>query len=386
MQDRVSAYIDKRRDEMVEFLRQVVDIYSPTSDAAAVTRVGDIFAEKLASLGFSVRRVAHGKFGAHVLADLDLGASGAKAFLMGHMDTVEVLGDPAARRLKIDGDIARGLGTVDMKGGIVSMLYGLEAMLKLGERLPGSIRVFLNADEEPGSPTSRPMLPEALSGVTAAIVCEGGKTGGGMIVERKGCGVFRLKVTGRAAHAGAEPEKGASAIRELMEKAIQIENLKQNGTTVNCGVISGGTAAYVIPEYAEAAIDFRVPTVEERLRVEQALKHIAQKTIVPGTTTVLEGEFHRPPAGPVKGTAELKAIVERHAASLGQPIHYVVAGGVGDINNITDLGVPAIDGFGPEGAGAHATDEYIDLPTLFSKAKLIALSVRSVLSGELNPQ
>jgi glutamate carboxypeptidase len=381
MQQAVSAFIDERKEEMVDLLRQVVDIYAPSSDAVGVTRVGDIFADKLRALGFSVRRVEVPAFGAHVVADMSFGRPGPRVFLMGHMDTVEYSGDVTTRRLAIDGDIARGLGVLDMKGGVVSMIYALAALLQAGENLPGSIRVFLNSDEEPGSPTSRPLLPDLLEGVDAALICEGGRPGGALVVERKGCGIWRFKVSGVAAHAGAEPEKGRSAIRELIEKVRAAEDLKSGPTTLNCGLIRGGVAPYVVPDYAEAAIDIRVPDPAERQRIEAALKEIASRNYVPGTSTVLEGQFHRPPASPIKGTRALQDLALRFGDALGIPVKFVPTGGVGDINNIVDAGVPGIDGLGPQGLGAHGIDEYIELPSLSSKAKLISLMAGAILAG-----
>ena len=386
MQQPIGAFIDLRKQEMVDLLRQVVDIYAPSSDAAGVTRVGDIFASRLRNLGFVVRRVEVPTYGAHIVADMSFPQPGPRVFLMGHMDTVEYSGDVSTRRLSINGDTAKGLGALDMRGGIVSMIYGLEALVRSGEKLSGSIRVFINSDEEPGSPSSRPLLPEMLKGATAALVCEGGRPEGGMVVERKGCGIWRFKVTGKAAHAGAEPEKGASAIRELIEKVRAAEDLKSGPTTLNCGLIRGGVAPYVVPDFAEAAIDIRVPTPAERNRIEAGLKEIASRTYVPGTSTELEGQFHRPPAGPIKGTKTLQEMTVKFGKALGIPVKFIPTGGVGDINNIVAAGVPGIDGLGPQGLGAHGIDEYIELPTLFSKAKLIALLAGAILTGEFKPE
>ncbi|MDP2858285.1 MAG: M20 family metallopeptidase [Bacillota bacterium] len=386
MQQAIGAHIDQRQQEMIDLLRQVVDIYAPSSDAAGVTRVGDIFAWSLRRLGFTVRRVEVPTFGAHVVADLSFDRPGPRVFLMGHMDTVEYSGDVTTRRLAISGDIAKGLGALDMKGGIVSMIYGLAALLRAGEKLSGSIRVVINSDEEPGSPSSRPLLPELLKGVTAGLICEGGRPGGALVVERKGCGIWKFKVTGKAAHAGAEPEKGASAIRELIEKVRAAEDLKAGPTTLNCGLISGGVAPYVVPDYAEAAIDIRVPNPVECHRIEAGLREIASQTYVLGTSTILEGQFHRPPASPIKGTKALQEMAVKFGKALGMPVTFVPTGGVGDINNIVDAGVPALDGLGPQGLGAHGIDEYIELPTLFSKAKLIALMAGDILMGKYNPE
>jgi glutamate carboxypeptidase len=261
---------------------------------------------------------------------------------------------------------------VDMKGGLTAMLFAIRC---LAERpLRGSIRVVINSDEEPGSPTSRDLWPDLARGATAAFVLEPAQPTGALVLRRKGVGIFHLRVRGRAAHAGAEPEKGASAIRALARKCLDIEALGAPavGTTANVGVIRGGTHPYVVPEAAEAAIDVRVQTPAERERTLTALRAIAAREDVPGTTATLTGQFHRPPLEPVPGTDRLTRIIEESGRELDMPVEWAVTGGASDGNNIAAAGIPTIDGMGPAGGGAHSPDEYMEIPSLFQKTALLA--------------
>jgi glutamate carboxypeptidase len=263
---------------------------------------------------------------------------------------------------------------MDMKGGLTVMLFAIRCLLDRHPRLAGSLRVVVNSDEEPGSPTSRDLWPELARGVDYAMVLEPAQPNGGLVLRRKGVGIFRLHVRGRAAHAGAEPEKGASAIRSLARKFLDIEALAAPalGTTANVGVIRGGTHPYVVPEEAEAVIDFRVPTLVEGDRVLAGMRAIVDRDDVPRTTATLTGQFHRPPLEPVAGIERLTAVIEDEARRLGLPVAWEQSGGASDGDNIAAAGVPTVDGMGPAGAGAHSADEYMDIPSLFQKTALLA--------------
>jgi glutamate carboxypeptidase len=379
----IERFVDENGLGIKELLKKTVDMYSPSCDAASVTAVGDVFAEELLGLGFCVSRPQGDGYGAHVLADLDTGKPGPRILLMGHMDTVELPAAGYDHRMRVDGDLIRGLGVQDMKGGDVILAWALRALKNAGGLKAGSIRVFLNAEEEPGSPHSRKLLPSVLEGVDYALLFEGAQDDGSMTASRKGCGVFRITVHGRASHAGADPEKGRSAIHELAEKILTIEALKGNGTTLNVGIVKGGTAAYVVPEYAEAVVDVRVPSPEEQKRIEQELARIAGESHVPDTRTEILGSFHRPPMPSIPGGKALQELTAEWATKIGFSVRFVSSGGVGDLNNIVAAGIPGLDGFGTDGGGPHGVDEHIRADSLVRKTKLAALVIESVLEGRL---
>jgi glutamate carboxypeptidase len=219
-------------------------------------------------------------------------------------------------------------------------------------------------------------------------VLEPAQPDGALVLRRKGVGIFHLRVRGRAAHAGAEPEKGASAIRALARKVLDIEALAAPavGTTANVGVIRGGTHPYVVPEEAEAVIDFRVPTLAERDRVLAAMRAIVAREDVPNTTATLSGQFHRPPLEPVSGIDRLTAVIEAEAGLLDFPVRWAVTGGASDGNNIAAAAVPTVDGMGPTGGRAHSPEEYMEIPSLFQKTALLAGVLDRLVGPEALPR
>ena len=367
------AEAEARGGEMLDLVRRLAMMESPTRDKARVDAVIDVLEEAYRGLGLVCRRIAEPLYGNHLIAD-SRGAEHPRVLLVGHADTVYAAGTTDAMPVVLDGGRLRGPGVVDMKGGLVVMLYAVRSLLAHRPRLAGSIRVVINSDEEPGSPSSRGRWPELARGAAAALVFEPGRPGGTLVLRRKGVGIFHLRVTGRAAHAGAEPEKGASAIRALVRKCLDLEGLARPdaGTTVNVGVISGGTHAYVVPAEAEAAIDARVATAAEAERVLSGMRAIASRPDVAGTVAALEGEFHRPPLEPGPETARVIGIVEAVGRELSTPVCWTSTGGASDGNNIAAAGVPTVDAMGPEGGGAHSVAEYLDVPSLVTKTALAA--------------
>ena len=251
--------------------------------------------------------------------------------------------------------------------------------------MKGSLKIALNADEEPGSPESRRYLPSWLEGADWAFVCEPAAPGGTLVTRRKGVGIFRLSVKGKAAHAGSEPDKGVNAIEELIRKLIEIIRLAdpKQGTTVNVGTIEGGQEPYIVPDSAKAAVDIRVANLEEQKRIEQGINKLVASSFVKGTSVSVQGGFHRPPMEPIAGTERLKQVVREAGATLGYNIDFTVAprGGASDGNLIVTHGIPCIDGMGPVGSGAHSEEEFIELDSLYEKAKLLALVLDKLLCG-----
>ncbi len=370
-----------RQDEILAFLSRIVEMESPSHEKSNVDAVIDVLETSYRKIGFTTRRIEEDGFGNHLVADLN-GGEGPRVLLVGHADTVYPLGTLRQMPLKREGDRLRGPGVEDMKGGLTVMLFGIQSLLEFGSPLEGSIRVVVNSDEEPGSPTSRVRWAELAKDVDYAMILEPAKSDGGMVYRRKGVGIFHVNVQGKAAHAGAEPEKGASAIRVLAKKILDIEALANQslGTTVNTGVIGGGTAPYVVPESARAEIDFRVPTFEERDRVLKSLHSIIERKDLNGTSATFQGTFHRPPMEPAPGFEAFQKIIDEAGNDIGVPVHWMnITGGASDGNNISALGIPTIDGMGPSGGGAHSSDEYMDIPSLFQKTVLLSAVLNRIV-------
>ena len=370
----IMTKVEARQDEILAYLGRIVEMESPSHERSKVNAVIDVLESSYRKIGFTTRRIEENQFGNHLVADLN-GGKGPRVLLVGHADTVFPLGTLRQMPLKREGDRLRGPGVEDMKGGLTVMLFGIQTLLECGSPLEGSIRVVVNSDEEPGSPTSRVRWEELAKDVDYAMILEPAKPDGGMVFRRKGVGIFHVDVQGKAAHAGAEPEKGASAIRVLAKKILDIEALANPtvGTTINTGVIEGGTEPYVVPESARAEIDFRVPTLAERDRVLTSLTSIIEREDLQGTRSTLKGQFHRPPMEPAAGFEAFQKILKEAGEDLGIPVHWAdITGGASDGNNISALGIPTMDGMGPSGAGAHSSDEYMDVPSLFQKTALLS--------------
>jgi glutamate carboxypeptidase len=384
MENPFAAYVDARQEEMFDFLSRLVRMESPSQEKQCVDAVIDLLETAYRNLGFKTERLPRDQYGNHLIANL-LGGDGPRVLFVGHADTVFPLGTLTTMPLRREDNRLLGPGVEDMKGGLVVMLYAIRALLGLRGSLKGSLRVVVNSDEEPGSPTSRDLWPDLCKDVDWAFILEPARPDGGLVLRRKGVGIFHLTVKGRSAHAGAEPEKGASAIRVLAKKILDLEALAdlKVGTTVNTGVIQGGTHPYVVPAEAKASIDIRVPTLAERERVLAGMKAIVERGDLPGTQASLEGKFHRPPMEPAPGIERLQRIVEEEARTVNLQIRWALTGGASDGNNISAAGVPTVDGMGPVGGSAHSPDEYMDIPSLYQKTVLLASVLDRLVGREV---
>jgi glutamate carboxypeptidase len=369
------SYVDSHRNDMLLFLSRIVGMESPSGDSLRVGQVADTLDTMFRDAGCVTRRVPVDGYAPHLVAETAGGEGGPRVLLVGHCDTVYPVGTLASMPVRVEGERLLGPGVMDMKGGLVAILFAVKALLAVREGpLNGTIRIVVNTDEEPGSHTSRPLWPELAGDVDWALVFEPALEDGSLIHRRKGVGVFQLKVSGRAAHAGAEPEKGANAIVALAKKIVAMADLTdlRLGTTLNAGVARGGNLPYVVPDAAEAMIDIRVPSDAERERILDLIGKISAREDVPGTRCRIQGHFHRPPMGPTDVTKRLKQIIEEEAAFLGLPVQWASCGSVSDANNIAAQGVPTIDGMGPSGGRAHSPEEWMNIPSLFQKTALLA--------------
>ena len=304
--------------------------------------------------------------GGHLRAELS--GQGRPILLSAHCDTVWPAGTLAEMPFRVEGATAYGPGAYDMKAGLVVML---EAIRLAGDDRR-ALRVFLTGDEEIGSRTARPLLEQAADGVAAAFVVEPpGKTGN-LKTSRKGLGRFTLTVTGRASHAGTARADGVSAIEELAHQILALHALTDDdaGTSVNVGVVSGGTSENVVPAQAEARIDVRVATMADRDRLEQTLAGL--RPVHPEATLELGGGWTRPPLERSEGAAKLFERARDYGRELGLELEEESSGGGSDGNLIGALGVPVLDGLGAEGAGAHSLDEHVELDSIPVRAELLS--------------
>jgi len=298
--------------------------------------------------------------------------------LLGHVDTVWPVGTLEKRPFRVEGDTAYGPGCYDMKSGLVVALWALRALGALGRRLRRPVTLLVNTDEETGSNTSRAAIEEEAKRSAAALVLEPALPDGAVKTWRKGVGHFRVEVRGRAAHAGAEPEKGVSAVGEMAHQVLRLHDLTdlETGTTVNVGVIGGGSRSNVVAEAAWAEVDVRVMSREEAGRIEKIIRGL--EPVLSGARLTVTGGIERLPMERSEGALILYEKARRVAADLGFDLKETGTGGASDGNFTSALGIPTLDGLGAAGDGAHAEHEQVDLKTLPLRASLLAGLIEAI--------
>jgi glutamate carboxypeptidase len=352
-----------------DFLRELVAIESPSFDRAASERVAAPIAERLSAIGGSVRLVRT-EAGTSIVADFD--GPGRPLLLVGHTDTVWPVGTlESSLPWTHENGIIRGPGTYDMKSGIVVICAALQ---RLGGNPGRAVRVVLNCDEEVGSPTTSELIRAQAADATAAIGFESPHPDGALKVGRRGSTRIAVHAHGRGAHAALNPELGVSAIDELIDQLARIREIAEDPllpspVLCNVGVISGGTRANVVPESARAEIGFRFVDSAAESRVLSAVRRITARRS--GARLEVETLSSRPAWLASDADAALLAQLATTAATLGQRLDGRPAAGAGDTNILGSLGVPTVDGFGPLGGGAHASDEHIVAASLHQRIDLL---------------
>jgi glutamate carboxypeptidase len=378
--ERRLAYFEKRREAIVSTIRELVEIESPSDNKAAVDRVAEVVAEKFARLGGEVRFHRAKDFGSHL--QVNFGGKAAKpVLLLGHYDTVYPLGTLATMPCRVERNRLTGPGVLDMKSGIALMLHALAGLQEWtsgnsGGRSDGLLRpvtVLLVSDEEVGSNSSR-AITEALARRSAAVLVFEPSYGrrGAVKTARKGVGEYLVKVTGKAAHAGLDFEKGANAILELarqIEKLSSFTELKK-GLTVNVGVVSGGSRTNVVPSEATARVDVRIARLNDAAGIDKKVRRL--RPFNRKCKVEITGGVNRPPMERTAGVAALYEQASAIARELGWKLEEAAVGGGSDGNFTAGLGIPTLDGLGGVGDGAHATHEHILISKLPRRAALIA--------------
>jgi glutamate carboxypeptidase len=371
----ILEYIESKEAEMFDLLARLVNIDCGTYDKAGVDQVGDILAKRLAALAFDVQRDPQEAFGDHVIG-YKPGDKDQRILFVGHMDTVFPAGTAQKRPFRVAGGRAYGPGVADMKGGIVCLIYALEALKSAAPETYRQIAmdVVFNSDEEVLSPTSTPIIASRAKTAQAACVFEPARPGGEYVVQRKGVGKYIMRVAGRAAHAGAQPEDGRSAIEEMAHKVLALHALTDTatGTNVNVGVIRGGERPNVVADEACAEIDIRVADQSAAQAVDQRIRQIAAASSVPDTACELSGGLQFPPMLPTEASTGLFETLQKAGRKLGLNLQGIATGGGSDGNHAAQF-APTIDGMGPQGGGAHSDREYIETATLAERAKITAL-------------
>lgn len=354
-------------------LAALVNIDSGTYTPAGVARVAEFLRPRFADLGFAVELRPGDRMGPNLIARRS-GAGRARVLLIGHMDTVFPDGEAARRPFRVKDGRAYGPGVMDMKSGLLVALYALRLLADAGEAPYAELTMLCNSDEEVGSPESGPLVREMARGVDAAIVLEPGSAADEVKVARKGVGTYALEVEGVAAHAGAEPDKGHSAILEMAHRIIAVQAINGTipGATVNVGTIAGGERPNVVPDHARAAIDVRAPSPEAARALDEALRRVADATTIPGTAVRLSGGFVHQPFQQSPASARLFALAQSAATEVGIALRGAYSGGGSDGNTTAAMGVPTLDGMGPSGGQAHNPGEWASVANIAPRIAILA--------------
>jgi len=372
------AHLRACQEDMAVLLRDLALLESPSLDPAAQEPVFARLAAELEASGLRTRRLfgrQPGKRSGGQLWAVRRGRRrGAPAqLLLGHCDTVWPLGTLERMPVEIRDGRLSGPGAYDMKAGLVQGIFALRALRDLGLEPEVEPAFFINSDEEIGSAESLPRIGKLARRVRRVFVLEPSLGPEGRLkTRRKGSLRFTIKVHGRAAHSGLEPEKGASAILELSRVIQALYGLAdpERGITVNVGVVAGGLRANVVAPEARAELDIRVLAVEDALRLERTVRDLTAST--PGTSLEVLGGIDRPPLEATPGNRILWEAARRRAAELGIPLGEGTAGGASD-GSLTSRIVPTLDGLGAVGDGAHALHEHVVLDRGPERAALLAL-------------
>ena len=356
---------------VLERIREYVSVETPTGATEACRALAERMRADLERAGAAdTRTIDAGDAGRHVLADFSGRESGEPLLVIGHLDTVHAAGTLERMPFRESAGRVHGPGIFDMKGPIALLVDVLGGMAASGRRPLRPVRLLITCDEETGSETSRGLIEETARAARAVLVPEPPMPGGAAKTSRKGVAIYQLDVHGVAAHAGIAPEEGASAVLELAAQIGAIAELAdaEAGTTLNTGVIRGGSASNVVPAHAFAEIDVRFTEPSEGERIDRALRALEPHD--PRVRLEVSGGVNRPPFVRTPQVAELYRRVAALAAADGLELGEGASGGGSDGSFTAALGVPTLDGLGLPGGGAHAADEHIEAAAIAPRHRL----------------
>ena len=374
--------VDARLPRFLSELETMVNIDCGSYTPDGVNRIADLVSDALGELGASVERHPHQPSAEEArLGDVVVGrlpGEGSSILLIGHMDTVFDAGTAAARPFRIDGDRARGPGVTDMKAGLLGGLHAIGALREAGAS--PSVTFVANPDEEIGSPFSTGYIRALAPEHDAVLVLECARANGDIVSARKGIADYHLSITGRAAHAGVEPEKGRSAIVEAAHQVLALHAL--NGrwptVTVNAGVVHGGTRPNVVAERCELQVDLRASTREAFDAAASEIARLAASPTIADVRTELRRIASHPPMEKSEASDALVAMAVGIAGELGFELHDAATGGASDANTTAALGLPTIDGLGPVGGDDHSVDEWLDVSSIAPRTTLLAALIARI--------
>jgi glutamate carboxypeptidase len=376
----VETYVQQRLPQYIEELRTLCAIDSYSYHKSGLDAMARWLSKRLQGLGMEVIIIQREKWGNDLFGVLKGGGSG-NVLLIGHSDTVYPVGTAATRPLLVEGDTILGPGACDMKGGILSAVYAVEALVVAGCRSFGELRVLCVSDEEINERHCEDIMQQACQDCQRALVLEAARANGDVVSARKGNAWYTLTAHGRSAHAGVEPEKGRNAIVELAHQILQFQSINgwREGVTINAGVISGGTLPNVVPDFAQARFDLRFLRVEDKVATEERWREIMRRQQVPGIELTLEGEPNfKLPMARTPESLKLASRAQEIAGLLGFSVNHVLTGGASDGSYPASYGIPVLDGLGPIGGLDHSPQEYLLASSVAARTALLVGLIASV--------
>ena len=372
--EKILSYLDSQKEEIHQFLKQLVLAESPSSNADAQKHVFRIIQTKLHSLDFQTTQVPGKSTGGYLFAKpKNREKNKSLQLLIGHCDTVWPIGTIEQMKLHTsDGKLA-GPGVYDMKAGITQILFAIQALKSLNLKMPVTPLILINSDEEIGSRESGKAIERFSKIVNRAYILEPPLgIEGKLKTARKGIGRFTIYIKGKAAHAGLDPGKGASAIIELSRQVQHLFTMNdpEKGITVNVGMIEGGISPNMVAPHSKAIIDVRVLTLKDADSITNKIRSLSP--IDPDVTIEVEGGIGRPPMEKTERNQKLWALAKDAGNKIGLTLSQATAGGGSD-GNTTSLYTATLDGLGTTGDGAHAVHEYIFVDQLIERTLLLIL-------------
>lgn len=373
-------YFVNRREQIIELTRRLVEIESPSGDEEGSRAVVSVLANNAESMGgLRIERLPVANYGEHLrITAFEDAQESNPIVIIGHTDTVHPRGSIAQRPWRIEDGKAYGPGVFDMKA---SCALALEVIRSLGElklRPQHPLILLLTCDEEAGSRSGRALIEAAAKDARAVFVLEPPATGGRVKTGRKGTGIFTVHARGRAAHAGLEPEKGASAVLELARQTEHLHSLNgsREGIRVTVGVFHGGTVSNVVPANAHIQVDVRFSTLDEAAYIDKQIREL--KSFDERVQLTIGGGINRPPLERTREVLELYSLAEQIAGNLGFELGEAQVGGASDGNFAAAAGAAVLDGLGINGDGAHAVHEHILLNNIPGRGALLAALIDSL--------
>lgn len=379
----ILSYLRERRQDMVDLLTRLALAESPSDNPAAVTPALALLTAELERVGMAVHRfrgrVSAGALFARRPRRIE---KSPWQMLVGHCDTVWPVGTVRNMPVRVEEDTLKGPGVFDMKAGLVQMLFALRAVQDLNLLLPADAVVVMNSDEEIGSPDSTSLIRRLARGACRAYILEPafGRTGK-LKTSRKAAGAFTITVRGRAAHAGVNPEEGASAILEMSHQIQRLFALNDaaRGITVNVGTIDGGLRSNVVAAEVRASVDVRVRTRQDADAVQAAIHNL--RPVNPDTSIHIEGGIEQMPMEPLPRNQALWRLAQDLGRRLGLELEQAAVGGASD-GNTTSQHTATLDGLGAVGDGAHAAHEQALIPQMAERAALLVLLLLAPVQAE----